>query len=79
MFITSVSWIETLQLPEDSAPCFLFFFRVGDSRNRLATGKKMDTHCRNDREDILCHQHHTQELYVGWPGAAGAGEEMSLV
>lgn len=43
VFITSMSWIKTLQLPEDSAPCFLFFFCVGDSRNRLATGTKMNT------------------------------------
>lgn len=79
MFITSMSWIETLQLPEDGAPCFLFFFCVGDSRNRLATGKKMDILYKSDRDNILCHQHHTLEHYMGWPGAAGAEGEMLLV
>lgn len=78
VFITSMSRIETLQLPEDGAPCFLFFFCVGNSRNRLATGKKMNTIHSSDRENVLCHQHHTQELNTGWPGTAGAEGEMPL-
>lgn len=79
MLITSMSWIETLQLPEDSAPCFLFFFCVGDSRNRLATEKKIDTLDRSNRESVLCQQHYTQEFYIGWPGAAGAEGELPFV
>lgn len=42
VFIASMSWIQSLQLPEDSAPGFLFFFRIGDTRNRLATRQKID-------------------------------------
>lgn len=40
MFITSMSWIEILQLSEYGAPSFLFFFCIGNSRNRLTTEKK---------------------------------------
>lgn len=79
MFITSMSWIETLQLPEDGAPSFPFFFCVGDSRNRLATGKKIDTLHKSNRENVLCHQHHTQDHYMDWPEAVIAGGEIILV
>lgn len=79
VFVTSMSWIETLQLLEDSAPCFLFFFCVGDSRNRLAAENEIDTLSRSNRENVLCQQHYTQELYMSWPGAAGAEGELPFV